>query len=610
MRLTQIALGHDYVCGLNEGARAVCIEDLRGLTFQPASLSSISAGKFFFCGLGYGGAVSCWGHSPYGEASPPPGAFSSVSAGKRHACALDADGKAVCWGWERTGRATPPADARFIAVAAGGAHSCGIAEFGNLICWGNDELGRSDPREGPFSALALGLDHTCALNADGRAFCQGGDGYGQSSPPPTVFSSIAAGESQTCGLTPQGGLECWGLMSISGYPDKFASVSVGYREICALTVGGAVKCWVNSPPGEDPINGVLYYPIEMFPMPFGGVAVADRRGHISIHPAEGGEPRIALDLKERTKFVEYHESGLLSAALDPDFDQFPFIYIYWHTNEGVVDKIYDPFEARVSRFPVADDGSVSADDELVILRLPHKGSGHFGGALRFGADGMMYLSLGDLDVGGDLAFDFDELHPSADLSTLAGKIIRIDVRGATEGAPYRAPPDNPFADTPGARPEIWAYGLRNPWRMSFAPGGDLIVADVGYGSREEVSIVSRGANLGWPLFEGGMCFAADKRLCEDLEGYTFPIFEYTHEDGDCAIIGGMSAPDGGYIFGDYCSGRIWALERTAPGVWEASEITAALGGVYRLGNVIAFGSDADGAVYALKQRAPVWRVTE
>ena len=584
-RLSQITLGGNHVCGLNEDGRALCIGEAPNILGQGVEFSSISSGLHYACGLRTDGAIACWGENSLGETSSPEGPFSALSAGKRHACALDSDGAAVCWGWNKGGRAAPPPAARFIAIAAGGTHSCGIAEFSNLICWGYNPDGRSNPMEGPFSALALGDKHTCALRTDGETVCQGDDEYGQASPPPTVFSRIAAGRGWTCGIAPEGGLECWGIMSVSDHSEKFAAVSPGYDRACALTEGGAAKCWPESSPAEDPLGGAwLESPIEMFPWPAGGLAAVDRRGYVDVYPAEGGEPTLALDLTERTNCC-FMEQGMLGAALDPDFDRFPFIYMYWQTRGAAPDA--DGFEARVSRFPVTDGGGIDADGELVILRLAQRGGVHVGGALRFGADGTLHLGLGD---GAEIN---DSPRPSQDLSTLAGKIIRIDVRGAAEGEPYRVPPDNPFADAPGARPEIWAYGLRNPWRMSFAPNGDLIVADVGNGSREEVSIAARGANLGHPLFAGGLCVAEDRRLCGGGEDYAFPIHEYAHGGGDCAIIGGAFDSGARYIFGDYCSLRVWALERTAPDVWSATEMPE-----QPLSRFLAFGTDAGGAVYA------------
>jgi len=348
---------------------------------------------------------------------------------------VKADGEAVCWGWDTNGRATPPPGARFSAIAAGSAHSCGVGEFGNLVCWGRNELGQSEPRDGPFSALALGMNHTCALRTDGSAFCQGNDSHGQASPPPTVFAQIAAGDRQTCGITSAGGLECWGISPLSDYSEKFASVSVGYGRIFVLTADGVPKSLSGSPPDEGSANGAwLSSPVEMFPLPAGGgVAVVDLGGYIEIYPPDGGEPRIALDLIERTRCC-YGESGMFGAALDPDFARFPFIYVYWQTDGG------DVFEGRVSRFPMTRGGEIDADSELVILRLRQTGANYFGGALRFGADSAS----------------------AADLSSLAGKIIRIDSAARPKAArtAYRPTTRSSTSPAPVPRYGRWACETR------------------------------------------------------------------------------------------------------------------------------------------------------
>ena len=597
-------LGDYHVCGLRLGATggAVCA-DMSGRVADAVpegAFSEVTSGDEFSCGLMTdNGGVSCWGGLRAVVGSTPAGAFSAVDAGARHVCALDADGAAVCWGANDYGQADPPPNTAFIAIGAGGAHSCGIAEFGNLVCWGANDYGQADPNDGPFDALALGDSHACALRPSGAAFCQG-DGYGgRSQPALTRFSQISAGYRQTCGIA-DGAVECWGAKPVLDASAVFESVSVGRWETCALRADGSAKCWAhfNVSPLlrhlDRPFR--LDNPVEMFAMPSGGTAVVEREGYISVHYS-GDSPRIALDLTERTRCCLV-EQGMLSAALDPRFDEFPFIYIYWHVD--VEDKIegVDSHAGLLSRFPVAADGRVSADDELVILRLPQEGAVHFGGAVRFGPDGMLYLGLGEFgewDVE-DFAAS-PRIHPSAqDLNTLAGKIIRLDVRGATESEPYRIPSDNPFVDAPGARPEIYAYGLRNPWRMSFKPGGELLVADVGSRSREEVSEVAAGANMGWPVFEG-----AWRRLSEQegsAPGAVPPLVDYDHSNGDCAIIGGAHMPgaDGGkYVFGDYCSGRVWTLEgdaQTGRFMREAMDLPLP---------ILAFGTDADGALYALAQ---------
>ena len=354
--------------------------------------------------------------------------------------------------------------------------------------------------------------------------------------------------------------------------------------------------------GGNPIppNRAFDQPLEMFPWPSGGLAVLEREGYIEVYEAGKSEPRVALDMRERTSCCR-GERGMLSAALDPRFDEFPFIYIYYQT-EGEFSES-GGVAGRLSRFPVSEDGSVDAAGELVMLELRQSLPFHLGGAVRFGHDGMLYLGLGDKADAGSMLRAWVGAPDPQDLATLAGKIIRLDIRGATESRPYRIPSDNPFADTPGARPEIWAYGARNPWRMSFAPNGDLMVADVGANAVEEVSIAGRGANLGWPAFEGSERRGdADDR--EALADATFPIAEYPRSGGECGIIGGanLPGPDGGYVFGDLCSGKVWMLE----GDSESGMSMRLIMDLPR--TVLAFGTDARGNLYALTRGGPIARV--
>ena len=218
---------------------------------------------------------------------------------------------------------------------------------------------------------------------------------------------------------------------------------------------------------------------------------------------------------------------------------------------------------------------------------------HFGGAVRFGPDGMLYLGIGENQFKED----------AQSLESLRGKIIRIAVRGASPEQPYRVPADNPFLTTAGARPEIWAYGLRNPWRMSFDADGLLWVGDVGEAHAEEVSIARAGANLGWPLIEGNLCRGGE-RQCADLRDYAPPLATYGREDG-CAIIWGgqyrgAAAPQlaGSYIFGDHCSGRVWALTPDGAGGWQRQFVAQVLSAI------ISFGSDSAGEMYALAVNQP------
>ena len=351
-----------------------------------------------------------------------------------------------------------------------------------------------------------------------------------------------------------------------------------------------------------PPNRAFDQPLEMFPWPSGGLAVLEREGYIEVYESASAEPRVALDMRERTSCCQ-GERGMLSAALDPRFDEFPFIYIYYQT-EGEFSESGGA-AGRLSRFPVSADGSVDAAGELVMLELRQSLPFHLGGAVRFGQDGMLYLGLGDKADAGSMLRAWIGAPDPQDLATLAGKIIRLDIRGATESRPYRIPSDNPFADAPGARPEIWAYGARNPWRMSFAPNGDLIVADVGANAVEEVSIAGRGANLGWPAFEGSERRRGDDEG-EALADATFPIVEYPRSGGECGIIGGanLPGPDGGYVFGDLCSGKVWTLE----GDSESGMSMRLIMDLPR--TILAFGTDARGNLYALTRGGPIARVED
>ena len=225
--------------------------------------------------------------------------------------------------------------------------------------------------------------------------------------------------------------------------------------------------------------------------------------------------------------------------------------------------------------------------------------------MRFGPDGTLYVSIGDGGSGGDPQGN------GQNLETLLGTVIRVDVRAASESEPYAIPPDNPFVDVEGARPEIWAYGLRNPWRMAFDhTTGTLWLGDVGQDDLEEVDRIERERQL-WlehprgqrvlPRGRGGRGRRQPKVADEDpLEcdaaGMALPVAEYPHSLG-CAVSGGVvyrgtAIEDlaGSYLFGDFCSGRIWAL---APGAAEAVEIARAERGV------AAFGTDAGGEVYVV-----------
>ena len=562
----------------------------RGLRFQ-----QISAGKDFTCGVRVEGGIVCWGDNAHGQADAPAGMFRQVAAGGGHACALDRDGAAVCWGRLA---AAPASDFVFTAIGSGFRYSCGLTAAGDLKCWGDDlDLERA----GPFHGLGVGLHHTCVLHPDGAAECYGVIEDYPDRPPATGFAEIAVGRLHTCGIAlADSRLECWGEDApapAAAPAGTFTALSIGWRNSCALRSGGIAHCWRQTRdyrPAAPSANLVAVFggrifdmPVELLPWPAGGLAVAERNGMIVAHgrdtaPGSGGEPRLILDLTDRIDIRG--ERGLLGIALDPDFDRFPFLYVYYHLKAGA-DGLP---EGRLSRFPVVDGVAIPAD-ELVMLTFHNLRLLHQGGAVRFGPDGMLYLGLGDNNRSAD----------AQDLDSRRGKILRIDVRGGTAAQPYAIPDDNPFASI------IWAYGLRNPWRMDFDADGNLWVADVGGHLEEEVSLATAGANLGWPVFEGNWCRGSAAECDAVRPITTAPAVAYTRNAG-AAIIGGVASPQPGiaYLFGDYASRRIWALEpddASATG-WRKREIAQADD------RILAFGRGAAGEVFVLIWNRPIRRL--
>ena len=330
-------------------------------------------------------------------------------------------------------------------------------------------------------------------------------------------------------------------------------------------------------------------PIELLAWPGGGLLVAEQRGGVSLY-LDDGSVRGVLDLSERVIFRG--EQGLLSVALDPEFADHPFLYA-WYSPRGT--NI-----ARLSRFPV--EGTLAdAGRELIILEIEQPFPNHNGGAVRFGPDGMLYLGIGDGGAAND------PYGHGQDRSTLLGTIIRIDVRDASTQYPYRVPADNPLLGVAGVRPEIYAWGMRNPWRMAFDPETvALWYADVGQNRVEEVGIIAPGGNHGWNVFEGTECFGRDED-CAALD-HIPPLAEYGHDLG-CSVTGGVvyrgaELPwlDGAYLFADYCSGRVWALEQF-DGAWQMRELA-------QLDALIAsFGVNAAGEVYLLTFDGPILRLS-
>ena len=283
------------------------------------------------------------------------------------------------------------------------------------------------------------------------------------------------------------------------------------------------------------------------------------------------------------------ERGLLGLAFHPDYDSNGFFYVNYTDSSG---------NTVIARFQVtANPDSANFSSRQILLTVTQPYSNHNGGWIGFGpSDGYLYIALGDGGSGGD------PQNRAQNPLTLLGKMLRIDI-DTSQG--YKIPPSNPFADSTGTLKEIWALGLRNPWRNSFDRlTGDLYIADVGQGAWEEVDFQpfssTGGENYGWRLKEGDHCFNPPDS-CDTLTGLTDPIYEYPHTDG-CSITGGYlyrgcAIPDlqGTYFFGDYCNGRVWSFRYNGIDTSEFQERTSELGvGFF---NISSFGEDALGELY-------------
>ena len=293
------------------------------------------------------------------------------------------------------------------------------------------------------------------------------------------------------------------------------------------------------------------------------------------------------------------ERGLLGIALHPSFPADSRIFTDYTDRAG---------NTVVSSFRLAPGERARFDpaSETVILRVDQPFANHNGGGLVFGPDGDLYITLGDGGAGGD------PFGNGQSLGTLLGKILRIDVDHPSGGRGYGIPAGNPFAGGAGSsRGEIWQYGLRNPWRISFdRANGDLWIGDVGQGKWEEVDVARAGTgglNFGWNVMEGAHCYQpADG--CR-RRGLTLPVTEYGHDQG-CAIIGGYvyrgaAYPilQGAYLFSDSCSGTIWAI----PAATTQPVQPVAVGETS--GSPAGFGEDLNGELYLANLDGKVWRIT-
>jgi glucose/arabinose dehydrogenase len=323
--------------------------------------------------------------------------------------------------------------------------------------------------------------------------------------------------------------------------------------------------------------------------------IVEKSGTIRIFKKGELLPNPFLDLSGQVSGGS--EQGLLSMAFHPDFAANGRFFVSFTNRDGDSRVI----EHRVSSHP--DRAETAPVGTILALEQPF--SNHNGGLILFGPDGMLYLGFGDGGSGGD------PQENGQNLGTLLGKILRIDV---DSGAPYTIPPDNPFAGRKGAREEIWAYGLRNPWRFAFdRANGDLYIADVGQWKWEEVHVAAAGAggqNYGWDIMEGAHCFEPPSNC--DRKGLVLPVIEFDHSNNACSITGGYvyrgsAIPDlvGTYFYADYCAGFVRSFKfaggrATEEQSWPALQPPGSLIG--------SFGEDADGELYICTGGGAVYKV--
>ncbi len=385
-----------------------------------------------------------------------------------------------------------------------------------------------------------------------------------------------------------------------------------WKGIAGLLVAGiAVASCRSSPPsnkatGESPTYKIerafpslsFTYPVDLESAPDGSrrLFVVEQAGRIMVFPNSPGSSAAKVFLDIRDKVKSGGEMGLLGLAFHPHYSSNGYFYVNYDAD--------NPLRTIIARFKVsaADPDVADPTSEQILMEYHQPFTNHKGGQMRFGPDGYLYIGAGDGGSAGD------PYNNAQNLGVLLGKILRIDVDSHSANLQYGIPADNPFHGT-GSRGEIWAYGLRNPWRFSFDPvSGWLWVGDVGQDAIEEIDIVQRGGNYGWHIMEGRNCYNPPENC--DTTGLQMPVWQYHHDIGNCIIGGsvyrGTALPGlvGAYIYADFGSGRIWALRYSAPGVATNTEL------LHTRLSISSFGVDDaqelyicgyDGIIYHLSQ---------
>jgi len=357
------------------------------------------------------------------------------------------------------------------------------------------------------------------------------------------------------------------------------------------------------PPGSGPPPAValttivsgLSFPVDLqFPEDgTGRMFVVEQAGTIRIATNGSLAATPFLDITGKVDFGG--EKGLLGLAFHPQLAQNHLVYVHYdRVSGGQLQSVIAEYRVSASDANQADPNS-----ERILLTVDQPFPNHKGGQILFGPDGFLYIGLGD---GGS---EGDPLLFGQNLQVLLGKMLRIDVDHPSGGLQYAIPVDNPFVGG-GGLPEIWAYGLRNPWRFSFdRDSGRLFAGDVGQDTYEEIDILTSGGNFGWNTMEGMHCFHPASGC--DMMGLTLPIAEYSHSEGEAVIGGfvyrGSAIPGlvGAYVMGDFDSGSIWGLTESS-GAWTRTKL------VESGKNVSSFGEDVAGELYVADYAGRVLKI--